>query len=617
MRLLRGTSSDTLPLALACVVLAAVLATMTTGGPFTSDEAHYLATITALRSGTFHLESTASLLPSRELLAFGAHDFFDGVPSTPVAPVAPPLYAFLALPFASFGFRALVWLNTASFIATGVMVFHFAKRNAARRVTAWLALALYWFASFSLEYAVGLWPYCIAVMLCTGAVLLVHRASERGSALLAACAGMLTGIASGVRYQEAIYGALLGLTLLYWSLFPTLGVKAPPRTRTKRLTDALGLGTAYGVGAAGPLFVSAYVNHLRLGIWAPFTKGVGYTEVGRSRLESSPRPVEWLWTCAMKVVDFSLSPPIVHVGDGDEYRPSALSSSVVYGGVVKKAWLQSSPWMLLAFLGLALSWRSTKGLPPRGRQELRGMSLVVFGVIAAFSFAGLGRSDGFSFNMRVFLDLMPLGAVATVWIVQRYFGWKPMLVLSALAGAVPALATFGVAMPRTVHDLIILRAPLVLAALLALAALHARRTNRGRYLAPALAACVGWAVIVHVGDDFLASLKLRARHEYYADVVAPQLDAEKTAIIAYGGATTPLSPLTLKYDLTLVDPFLDSGETARATADDLLAHGFRVLVFPQKMPSAIYNSIVEGKLTREVWADKLVVVELGDVPAPQ
>lgn len=608
MRLLRGTSSDALPLALACVVVGALLVAMTAAGPFTNDEAHYLATITALKHGTFRLESTAGLMSSRELLSFGAYNYFFAVSSTPVAPVAPPLYAFLALPFSYLGFRALICLNTASFLATGVIVFHFAKRCASRRMTAWIALALYWFASFSVEYALGMWPHCIAVMLCTAAVLLVLRASESSRGVLACAAGLCIGIAAGVRYQEVIFGALLGVTLLYWTL--TKGREVEGRYTDKRIALAVRLAVAYAAGVGGPLAVTASINHARLGSWSPITKGAGYTEIGDAKGHAPSAALEWLWTFAMKVVDFSLCPPFAQLGDGENYRPSTLSGAVVYGGVVKKALLQSSPWMMLAFLGLALSWRTVGGLPARARRELRGLSILVFGVVAAFSLAGFGRSEGFCFNMRYFLELMPLGAVATAWIVQRYVGWKPVLVVSALVGAVPALATFGIPMPLYVHHLIILRAPLVLAALLAFAALHARKTDRGKWLAPALAASVGWAVIVHIGDDVLAALKIRAKHEYYTDIVATQLGREKTALIAYWGATTPFSPLTLTRDLIIVDPFLDHGETARPLVNQLLANGFRVVVLPQKMPREIYGAIIEGNATRELWADQLVLIEV-------
>ncbi|RYG62420.1 hypothetical protein EON77_22320 [bacterium] len=153
MRLLRGTSSDALPLTLACVFVFASLCAITVAGTFTVDESHYLATIEALRGGTFRLESTRALSPSIELLSFGAYAYLIGG-SMPVAPVAPPLYAFVALPFSMFGFRALIVLNTLSFVLTGVLVFRLAKYQASRRITAWGALLLFWFGGFSLEYAV-------------------------------------------------------------------------------------------------------------------------------------------------------------------------------------------------------------------------------------------------------------------------------------------------------------------------------------------------------------------------------------------------------------------------------------------------------------------------------
>ena len=121
------------------------------------------------------------------------------------------------------------------------MVFKLAQHQASRRITAWLALFLYWFASFTLEYAVGMWPHCIAVMLCTGAVLLVHGGADKASAWRAGVAGLLIGLATGVRYQEILFGGFLGVTLLYWSMArPSAGPTAAPelscRTRAVRLS---------------------------------------------------------------------------------------------------------------------------------------------------------------------------------------------------------------------------------------------------------------------------------------------------------------------------------------------------------------------------------------------
>jgi hypothetical protein len=616
LRLIRTTSSDVLPLALACAVVFAILAGITTPGTFTNDEAHYIATITALKGGTFRLEETAGLMASRELLSFGAFNYFSAVNATPVAPVAPPLYAFLALPFSYIGFRALILLNTVSFIATGVLVFNFTKRNAARRIAPWIALGLYWFASFSLEYAVGMWPHCIAVFLCSSALVLSHRATTGGKERLAFGAGFAVALACGIRYQEAIYAGLLAVAMIYWTFNPHVDFGQRDETALPlRAKRALKLVVLYGLGAVLPLATCAYVNHARLHSWNPLTKGSGYASPDALADTHRSLPREALQTFAMKVVDFSLTPPFEVYSGSENYRPSAESGAVVYAGVVKKALLQSSPWVMLALLGLALAWRSANGLPQRGRRELRGLSMIVFGTILAFSLAGVRRSEGFCFNMRYFLELMPIFAIATAWLVQRFAGWRPMIGIAFLCGALLALSALVMPAPTPVKHLVILRAPLVLAGMLAIASLHARRTDRGRWLGPVFVASVGYATLVHVGDDLLASLKVRGSHEFYMDLVASQLGPEKTALIAFWGACTPFAPLTLSHKLTIVDPFLDSGKSVKELSRELLARDFRLLVMPQKMPEQIVKNAIDGRHVREIQPESLLLFDVA--PKPQ
>ncbi|RYG62421.1 hypothetical protein EON77_22325, partial [bacterium] len=116
------------------------------------------------------------------------------------------------------------------------------------------------------------------------------------------------------------------------------------------------------------------MNHARLGTWNPVTKGIGYAQMSRTAPGRVSAPVEWLWTFAAKVIDFSLVPSFDATVGGNDIRPSYAAGAIVYGGVVKKALLQSAPWMMLVFLGLALSWRHVGGLPDRARSELRGLS---------------------------------------------------------------------------------------------------------------------------------------------------------------------------------------------------------------------------------------------------
>ena len=86
---------------------------------------------------------------------------------------------------------------------------------------------------------------------------------------LAAAAGFLLGLATGVRYQNAVILAVVAGGIALWSAH-----------RRKTLT-------AYVVAAAAPLSASAVINHIRLGSWNPISKGDNYLTV--PLLEGSAR----------------------------------------------------------------------------------------------------------------------------------------------------------------------------------------------------------------------------------------------------------------------------------------------------------------------------------------
>src|SRR5262245_53031657 len=105
-------------LLVALIVLGAALSSTVVPGIFTVDENNYLVNVLALQRGRVTLANTDGLSPSRELLFFDPTNRSRVVTSTPVGSTAPPLYAFLALPFSFFGWRGLTALNTVSYLAT-------------------------------------------------------------------------------------------------------------------------------------------------------------------------------------------------------------------------------------------------------------------------------------------------------------------------------------------------------------------------------------------------------------------------------------------------------------------------------------------------------------------
>src|SRR5438477_7496030 len=103
-------------LLVALLALGAILTASVIPAIFTVDENNYLVNVLALRHGHVTVANTAGLAPSRELVFFDPGPWARSIETTPVVSTAPPLYAFIALPFSWMGWRGLVALNTLAYL---------------------------------------------------------------------------------------------------------------------------------------------------------------------------------------------------------------------------------------------------------------------------------------------------------------------------------------------------------------------------------------------------------------------------------------------------------------------------------------------------------------------
>ncbi|MFI5309487.1 MAG: hypothetical protein ACHQ53_19175, partial [Polyangiales bacterium] len=392
--------------------------------------------------------------------------------------------------------------------------------------------------------------------LCTSAFVLAGRARERDDLRAAVLSGLVVGLAIGVRYPNAVIAAALGLGLVLW---------APRRART--------LAT-FGLGLALPLGASAACNHVRWGSWNPISKGGSYLSAGAAEggVGSALRD---LWpSFGSRVLDYRLR----SAGSYNFFAeyPDAKSGAYLWVGVAKKAWLQSSPWVAVALLALAWAWR------PRARQasaattELRALSLVVFAVFGVLTLAGSARTDGFCFNQRYLIDLVPFAAMALALALDPLeLRWNG-LVIGAAAGVCTGYAVFAL-MHGAEHHLAVMNAPLWIAAV-AVVGWVAATLGRGQWLLCAgLAAGLVYAPIVHVFDDIRASRKWRSDVARVGSALRGRVP-DGAALLAWHGYRDAASPLLLEQRLTLVEPSRDAGMDAIRVARDLLAHHLRVLV---------------------------------------
>lgn len=555
-------------------------------GVFTVDEDNYLMTVLALREGGLSVPGTDALPPSRELFYFDPALRHREASAAPIHPSAPPLYAAIALPFSLLGWRGLVALNTVAFLGTAALLFVYARRYADERA-GWIAAAAFGLGGFAIEYSQGVWPHMVSVFLCVAALVLAARVRDGAGPALALAAGLLAGTAAGVRYQNVVVAAGVGVGIL---------VFAPKRLRASAV---------YASGVGLPLLVCSAINRARLGSWNPISKRATYLKAGvgvdNPHATAPANPiVESLQVLYAKVVDFSTHPA---VGASQTLEHGYLQKDPETGaffllGAVKKAWLQSSPWVavgLIVLVGAWFGWRRLELAQGDGRlrRELRALSFVVFPVLGVFAIAGFSRLDGLCFNQRYFHELVPVAAVACAWAFVGRPLERPALLGGALVALVAVVAVTRSLAGTSIEALFLMKAPLALAVAL-LASWLWVRAGGATGVSVVLGLCLGWGLGVHAVDDLPASRALRTMNRNHRVALADSLP-DRSALFAYWGLKDAYGPLQLDRDLVIADVWADDGAAAPELAAAFLAQERRVFVLANGFPPPVISRMARGR----------------------
>jgi hypothetical protein len=586
---------------IAVAALGIVVSATVVPGVFTVDENNYLANVIALRQGRLTVANTEGLPASRELLYFDPGPWTRAVDKTPVASSAPYLYAPIALPFSYFGWRGLVALNTLSYLAVCVMVFVCVRRYSDSDFIAWLGAAAFALGGFSIEYAQGVWPHMLSVALCLGGILSASCNLDRSRWTFAAAAGLLLGIATGVRYQNVVILVAVAAGIALYS------------TRRWRML------VAFSLAAALPLAASSAVNQARLSSWNPISKGPGYltARLAEDATSTISNAAVMFWA---RLVDFSWRPELTGRGwEGWMIYDAPTGAHLVLDMTVKKALLQSAPWMVISALLMAWAWSPFCRLAANQVREVRLFSIVAASVMAMFAVSGVTRDDGMNFNQRYLLELVPLAAIAFAWalttcrphpvpfIVGSFAGVS--LVLMIMLGT-PPLREMDAGL-RHVRVLAILKTPLILASLLAASWVLMQFAAPIRGIASlAVGVCMGWALALHVTDDVVTSHVARAINASRTEVLA-RVAFDGSAIVGFRGNRTPAGGLLLTRDVVVLDADADDAKDAPELIRTLHQRGRKVFVIESGwFPPDGLKRVTSGFATRQVGTDYFRVLEL-------
>lgn len=538
------------------------------GGHLSVDEGVYHMMARSFSAGgDLHVWNGYEEFPSPELVlpALRVHEG-QLVPSYPYLStlLAAPLYLLV-------GYKGLYVLNAFAFLGVVCLTLMIGRtlfRDAGLALNAVLVLIL---GTFAWEYSQAAWPHALSMLFVTGAVYAavtaLQTADLRRSVVLAAVSGLVAGFGTGVRLD--VIFVLPALVLPFAFVTPW----------RPRLILATCIATVPG------LAVLAATNYVKFGIASPFSYGLSHPGnasvllpylpiallgcLAAAALWAATRPpvrawmashrlacalggtlllvalasTPWGWQTVSRwangtyqlLVDFRIR--------GLEIREMALTRSpgggMVYFGSLKKALLQSCPYLVVLVLPLAELLRGRRDTLALGVACL--VPAIYFAAYAAFAWHG-----GMALNLRYFLPMFPFTSILTAYAWRELTEdlpavWHRAAIFAGLGMA--ALYLLFVAsreLPLEQQEDLILSLPLALALVVlvlapgsALARGQARVRLRSATLS-ALSVTLAWAAMTAFTYDLPTAYKLRRDRAELSNAIAGLIEPDSLIFATSG-----------------------------------------------------------------------------------
>lgn len=638
------TGSDRVKLAIVSLLMimqVSYTVTLTRPAHFTVDEGVYhMMARSMARDGSLAVWNGYTETPSEELVySLLRKDLRD--PAAPrLVPQYPSVYAFVAAPFYMIGgIEGLFWLNLLAFFGTAWATAAIARRLYGDNNLALNAVLILTLGTFTWEYVQGIWPHSLSMFLAAAAVwagLVALDKEPPGKATAwAALAGLIIGLGAGIRYDAILVAPAIALPFLF----------APP----PRIRPIAGLIA----GLIPGLLLLAFTNEAKFGIFSPFTYGAdahggpvslrGYIPVmaagvggvalawlaTRARARKyyegrtpwviaagivaivavllvpqtrglSLRLVEGAWEL---VVDLRFRPDLAEWGVS-----RTATGGLAYGDSLKKALLQSSPWLVLL------------GIPIAGWMRRRDpRTAILFLVIGAFlTIYGYQRwHGGLGYNMRYFLPFLPLAAIlaADGWrslASEISPTWRRAIVISGLSTVIiwvplifsdttlaiePVLLNTPLAIAAALSVLLLLRA-VPMSQVMGQAMESIRPAVRGATLALA-AIAMAWAFSTSFTYDLLRSSISRVANYRIGTEIRPLIEPDSILFSRYANRVSML----IDDGIRLAFPRNDEFDDFRRLLDINLAQGRPVyLAFNEEYREQVAaENLLAGLVTEELY----------------
>ena len=411
--------------------------------------AHVALSVAFLRPGYLSVDEGTYHLMVKSLADHGSLAFSNGYEEFPslelitgsvrvhegrLVPVTPILFAIVSLPFyRAAGYAGLFVVNNLAFLGILALTAALAHRLFRDRALAMLSIAILGLCTYAWEYSQAAWPHASASFAVLAAFYAALRglesSSDAGALRWNLLAGVIAGVGIGIRLDVALAVPCLMAPFLF--------------TGRRRLATTL----AIPLGTLPALAVLSVTNHLKFGVWSPFSYGSAAPATG---YVATYLPLAALGLALLAAVRAGKHPGIRALLQ--QRKKAALAAGVVlsllllalpgvrqlavslatgaavllgdlrldeprgfnYFGYFKKSLLQSCPYLVLLVMPLVAAAR---GDARRGRIAL--LLLVPAAFVATY--ASFSWHGGQCLNLRYFVPILPFTSILVALVIRSLF----------------------------------------------------------------------------------------------------------------------------------------------------------------------------------------------------
>lgn len=502
-----------------------------------------------------------------------------------------PLYFYLLLPiYVAFGPFGLIIINL---MAAAISVFIFYRLTVditGNESIAVKTILLFVFTTFFFEYTIAIWPHMLTMMLILLTVYLFRMGITGAGAkdFMFFYAGLFLGVAAGIRSSSMIILFLL-IFLVFWEkndclkriglmilgIYPPLGFISFINHRRFNTINpvANNIGSNFdiqGVNIIVPvmvIFLSIYMIFLHYFL-SKYFKRDNSASKGKIKTERLQKISVGILSAGGLVIILAV---IFHFrefyGYGKNFLGYLFNSYFVpklpyegavyiepglltYLGVIKKAVLQSCPFLILIFTAPYILGK-TEGIL---RSDKRLVSLFCFGIplfYSLFNFHG-----GMGFNGRYFLELLPWGTLIAVLWIERSKITSQLIEVFVFSIVLFALVLSFTQDSSLVSKIIIVIVPSILAFSLLLSVGLSISFPRIKLYN----AIISFIIVISLSigfsfeyfKDLPAVLSKRTENVFKANVIEKILP-ERAFLFIYWGFKDPVASVKLKKQIIVAD----------------------------------------------------------------